>query len=113
MLRTYSSAGSSYLYLPGCLIDKPPNKVGIRSTSWELTSLPSVLKGNGPQQRLFSIDGIVLTGARKTLAAALVTEVNCYVAELAHQANEGGHWIVVRKGCLQPRRGPLRSVWWR
>ncbi|MDQ0836100.1 hypothetical protein QF032_007944 [Streptomyces achromogenes] len=50
------------------------------------------------------IDDIVREGARRMLAAAaLETEVNAYIAELADQRDEHGHRLVVRNGHHQPR----------
>lgn len=49
------------------------------------------------------IDEIVREGAHRMLAAALETEVNQYIAELAAQTDERGRRLVVRNGHHRPR----------
>lgn len=44
------------------------------------------------------IDDIVRDGAKRMLAAALEAEVDAYIAELAHERDERGRRLVVRKG---------------
>ncbi|MFF7249797.1 hypothetical protein ACFZBU_38535 [Embleya sp. NPDC008237] len=58
----------------------------------------SAVNADGTTETGFLIDDIVREGARRTPAAALETEVNTYMAELADQRDEHGHRLVVRAG---------------
>ncbi|MGW3676633.1 transposase [Streptomyces sp. NPDC005056] len=64
----------------------------------------SVVSADGTTESL--IDEIVREGARRILAAALETEVNQYIAELAAERDERGHRLVVRNGRYRPMRDP-------
>ncbi|MFD7958166.1 IS256 family transposase [Streptomyces ardesiacus] len=50
------------------------------------------------------LDEIVREGARRMLAAALVAEVNAYIAKLADERDDKGRRLVVRNGYHQPRQ---------
>jgi putative transposase len=57
-----------------------------------------VLLKSGTTETGSLIDSIVREGARRMLAAALETEVNQYIAELAGERDEAGRRLVVRNG---------------
>ncbi|MFJ8787363.1 IS256 family transposase [Streptomyces sp. NPDC102476] len=63
----------------------------------------SVVNADGSTPNGSLIDEIVREGARRMLAAALESEVNAYIAELADQRDENGRRLVVRNGYHQPR----------
>lgn len=63
----------------------------------------SVVTADGTTESSSLIDEIVREGARRMPAAALETEVNQYIAELAAEQDERGHRLVVRNGHHQPR----------
>jgi len=63
----------------------------------------SVVNPDGTTGTGCLIDDIVREGARRMLAAALESEVDAYIAELADQCDEHGHCLVVRNGYHQPR----------
>lgn len=65
----------------------------------------SVVNNDGTTVNVSSlIDEIVREGARRMLAGAPESEVNFYIAELAHEKDERGRWLVVRNGHHQPRK---------
>ncbi|GAA0420620.1 IS256 family transposase [Streptomyces luteireticuli] len=64
----------------------------------------SVVSADGSTANGSLIDEIVREGARRMLAAALETEVNAYIAELAGERDASGCRLVVRNGYHQPRR---------
>lgn len=49
------------------------------------------------------IDEIVREGARRMLAAALLAEVDTYVAQFADERDNAGRRLVVRNGRAEPR----------
>ncbi|WP_406448808.1 IS256 family transposase [Streptomyces sp. NBC_01622] len=64
----------------------------------------SVVNADGTTETGSLIDDIVREGARRMLAAALETEVDAYVAELADQRDEHGRRLAVHNGYHQPRK---------
>jgi putative transposase len=72
----------------------------------------SVVNAAGTTADGFSlIDEIACEGARRMLAAALESEVNVYIAELADQRDEKGHRLVMRNGHHQPRTLTTAAGW--
>jgi len=73
----------------------------------ELTVVPGADGADQTRRESTSlIDGIVRDGARRTLAQALQTEVEDYIARFAADRDESGRPVVVRNGSHQPRQGP-------
>lgn len=64
----------------------------------------SVVTEDGSTATGSLLDDIVREGARRMLAAALETEVDQYIAELAEQKDEAGRRMVVRNGHHRPRQ---------
>ncbi|MFE4335632.1 IS256 family transposase [Streptomyces sp. NPDC056831] len=64
----------------------------------------TVVNADGSTPNGSLIDEIVREGARRMLAAALETEVNSYIAELAGERGGDGRRLVVRNGYHQPRK---------
>ncbi|MFI0716465.1 IS256 family transposase [Streptomyces inhibens] len=64
----------------------------------------SVVNADGTTPNGSLIDEIVREGARRMPAAALETEVNAYISELADQRDVNGRRLVVRNGYHQPRK---------
>ncbi|MDY0811251.1 transposase [Kitasatospora purpeofusca] len=63
----------------------------------------SVVNADGSTESGSLIDEIVREGARRMPAAALEAEINQYIAQLAAEADERGHRLVVCNGRHQPR----------
>lgn len=64
----------------------------------------TVVNEDGTTRDCSPLDEIVREGARRMLAAALETEVNSHIGELAHERDDNGRRLVVRNGYHQPRK---------
>jgi putative transposase len=75
----------------------------VRSAGREGTTVLSAVTDEGSTASGSLIDEIVHEGARRMLAAALESEANQYIVELAAEADGAGRRLVVRDGYQQPR----------